>query len=160
MMRLGLGVVRSRWWVVLLWTLLAAVMIQFIPKGDPADSERASFLPADSNYSIAMSKLADSFPKDCALATAVLVAERPGCGLTAEDNQWIETLAAAIVAEEQQANPDLPPIHRRLHPPPRHGLEGLRCGHRQAERRQHQGRVRRQLRLVHGRPEAERCRHR
>ena len=107
MMRLGPTVVRSRWIVVLLWVLLAWVMIQFIPKGDPADSECASFLPAECAYSIAMDKLAESFPRDCALATAVLVAERPGKALTAADSQWLEALAAAI-REEPKRNPELP----------------------------------------------------
>ncbi|MBT7171048.1 MAG: MMPL family transporter [Phycisphaerales bacterium] len=110
----GSHVTRNRWLVVLLWGLLAWVMMQFIPVGDPADSERTTLLPEQSRYTIAMDKLAEGFPNDCALSTAVVVVERLGAPLSDQDKTWIASLAKAIganVQAEAEAHPNSKPAH-------------------------------------------------
>ncbi|MCD4824905.1 MAG: MMPL family transporter, partial [Phycisphaerae bacterium] len=96
---------RWRWLILAAWVAVCVGLFVLVPPGDPAANERASFLPEDSDYRIAATRLAEHFPSSCGLSTAVIVFERPGEKLTTEDNAFINRIALEI----RQPRPSGPP---------------------------------------------------
>ena len=87
---------RWRWVILACWVLACVLLYTFVPVGDPSKNERASFLPKDSSYRIAMEQLAKSFPQQCGLSQAAIVFERPGGKLTYKDNSYINDISSQI----------------------------------------------------------------
>jgi RND superfamily putative drug exporter len=97
--KLGTFIVRNRWWVILTWVVLAAVITIFSPKlSSVTSSDQTSFLP--SKYeSVQAGKIAEkAFPQSKDDTEILLVKRSDGGKLTSSDQQHIQTLAHNLQA--------------------------------------------------------------
>ncbi len=92
----GKTIYRMRWFILIGWVVACLLLYVLVPPGDPTKNERASFLPKNSPYRLAMEKLAKSFPQQCGLSQAAIVFERRDGKLSYKDNAYINNIAAHI----------------------------------------------------------------
>jgi len=105
-MTIGGPLVRWRWAVLATWLAAIVAFALFAPWIDPSANERTSFLPDHTPYSRGVRAMQRFFPDNSGLSKAAVVFERKEGGLTRDDLDTVERVAAKIrtpgaVADEQ-----------------------------------------------------------
>jgi RND superfamily putative drug exporter len=95
-MKIGRRVQESRWLVLAGWLAAALALGLLVPGLDPAANEPDNFLPESSDQVRAVRALAACFPQVSGLGEAVVVFERAGGELSADDLDAIEDVAGQI----------------------------------------------------------------
>ncbi len=103
---LGRFVIRFKWPIVLVWAAAAVWMATMAPSlADYSVSETSDLLPRNAPSIIAQTKLAEAFPDEANLGTAIAVFERAG-GLTSADNSYARSFVDWLSSDARPGEVD------------------------------------------------------
>ncbi len=92
----GRLIFRFRWVVLSAWLAAGVLLALLVAPIDPSANEKASYLPAGTDYRLAVDAIQETFPNRSGLSKAVIVFERPRAELTPEDLETVERLAERL----------------------------------------------------------------